>query len=269
MEKAGIITPGVKFAVVDGSNDETVLDVVRKASAAVGCQLKITNGLVGNKTIDTDSWGILNPGKLPLNGEYQIFNLRVAISILDYLQTSKEIMITEGDLKKGLVSVTWPGRLHKVRYHYSDALDNREIALTLTLDGAHNGSAAIELAKYLRHEFGETPITFVLAVTSGKKLAPLLDPLLRENDRVIVTKFGSVDGMPWIQATDPNELCHFIEQRYTRNVEVQPDLSKTLPALASEQLTTNNISNNYPIVVCGSLYLCGELLRVHNSNLGQ
>lgn len=256
-EKAGIITEGVKFAVVDGSNDKSVIDVVQEQSKKAACELKITDPCLNDNQIDTESWGTFNPGKLPLNGEYQIFNLRVALSILDHLQKVGCVSFTKDDLKDGLVSTSWPGRLQQLDYCYSN-----DKTIPLLMDGAHNSSAAVELAKFIRKEYDDKPVTYVIAVTGGKKLESLFEPLIRSNDHVVVTKFSSVDGMPWVQANDPNMLAQFIEKRYTRNVEVQPVLCKVLPNLAtrSEEL------NGRPIVVCGSLYLCGELLRIHNSN---
>lgn len=255
-EKAGIITPGVKLTVIDGTNDPSVLDVVKEQCAKVGSELKITDPCVHNNTVETQSWGNVHPEKLPLNGEYQIFNLRIALGILDRLQRDNAIKLTKDDLTQGLKTIIWPGRLQALDFYYSSGK-----FLPVLMDGAHNGSAAIELAKYIKSQYQDQPVTYIMAVTSGKNLKPLFDPLLRPQDRVYVTRFGAVEGMPWIHANDPNELAEYIKEKYSSNVTVQPDFHAVFPVLASlpEQ-------EKQPVVICGSLYLCGELLKLHNSN---
>lgn len=259
-QKAGIITEDVPIAVVDGSNEECALEEVRKQCNRIGCELRITDPTFPGESVNTESWGMVKPENLPLNGSYQICNLRVALSILDFLQLKKHISISITDIYNGLKSVDWAGRLQELDYCYSS---NRNSTIPLLLDGAHNGIAAIELGKFLRAKYGEIPLTFIIAVTSGKKLEPLLKPILRGVDKVVVTEFGEVDDMPWIHPTPSDELALFIKEKFTRNIEIQPVLREVIPSLASNP---EGISN--PIVVCGSLYLCGELLRIHNENIG-
>lgn len=260
-EKAGIITEGVKCAVVDGSNVEEVLDVIRKQCEEVGCNLIVTPQTdyhqlslsLGN---ETKSWGLISIDGLSLQGQYQIANLGVALGILDYLQGIGEVHLTAADITKALGEVHWPGRLQRL-----DLAVNKTRRLPILLDGAHNGNASTELAKFLRKEYHEQPLTLVMAVTQGKTLKPLLDPLIRPCDRVITTKFGPVDGMPWVHPTDPFKLGEFIRQNYTSNMTVEPSIQKLFEGLESKD------NDRAPIVVCGSLYLCGEILRLHNSNV--
>lgn len=256
-EKAGIVTPGVKFTVIDGTNDPSVLDVVKRQCEKIGSRLKVTDSCVHNNNVSTESWGVVQPQELPLNGEYQIFNLRVALSILDHLQQLGEVNLSKNDLSEGLKTIVWPGRLQQLDLSYSTGK-----SIPVLMDGAHNGSAAIELAKYIKSQYGDQPITYIVAVTAGKNLKPLLDPLLRPEDRVFVTKFGAVEGMPWIHANDPEALGEYIKIKYTPNVEVQSDVHLIFPTLASIEEETEQ-----PVVICGSLYLCGELLKLHNSNV--
>ncbi|CAI4711295.1 CIC_collapsed_G0042950.mRNA.1.CDS.1 [Saccharomyces cerevisiae] len=259
-EKAGIITEGVPFTVIDGTNEASVINVVKERCKALGSELSVTDSQLNGNMIDTNSWGCFDLAKLPLNGEYQIFNLRVAMGMLDYLQMNELIDITKNEVSTRLAKVDWPGRLYRMDYRF-DKVSNRTVPILM--DGAHNGSAAVELVKYLRKEYGNQPLTFVMAVTHGKNLEPLLQPLLRPIDQVILTRFNNVEGMPWIHATDPEEIKDFIlTQGYTKEIVIENDLHQVLPSLA-------HVSDEQrrPIVVCGSLYLCGELLRIHNSHL--
>lgn len=255
-EKAGIVTPGVKYTVIDGTNDPSVLATVKEQCDKIGSELKITDPCVRYNTVETKSWGVVQPQELPLNGEYQIFNLRVALFMLDHLQQIGEVRLSTDDLTHGLKDIVWPGRLQDLNFFYADGK-----SIPVLMDGAHNGSAAIELAKYIESQYGNRPITYVIAATAGKNLKPLFDPLLKPHDNVFVTQFGGVDGMPWIHANNPKELGDYIMNKYTSNVIIQPDVHAIFPQLASIPE-----EDRKPVVICGSLYLCGELLRLHNSH---
>lgn len=256
-EKAGIITEGVPFVCVDGTNEPQVVHAIQQQAQRTSTAIMLT--VPPSKSfVDTKSWGQIDLTSLPLNGDYQISNVSVALGMLDYLQTSDRISLTRDQLLQGIYSVKWPGRLQLLDFHYE-----KDRSLPVLLDGAHNGSAAIELAKYLDQvrPNKDHPLTFVIAVTKGKKLSPLLAPILKNSDRVIVTKFGAVDRMPWIEAMDANELAQEIRS-YTKNVSIQPDLQQVLPQLAEEKC-----DREVPVIICGSLYLCGQLLRKHNDNV--
>lgn len=259
-EKAGIITNGVKFAIVDGSNDKSVIQAIEEKCATVGCQLTVTEPDSETNYVDTKSWGRLVLDKLPLNGRYQICNLRVALAIIDCIQQRKLVELSAGVLLDRLKSVEWPGRLQNLDFCYDPV---KKCTIPLILDGAHNGSAAIELARFLRKQYGDLPLSIVIAVTSGKNLETLLGPLLRQQDKVIVTEYGKVDGMPWINPMNASELSAHVTKNYTKNVEVQPDLSQLVSRMLEERRTKR------PLVVCGSLYLCGDILRLDRRNREQ
>lgn len=133
--------------------------------------------------------------------------------------------------------------------------DSSKPGLEVLLDGAHNGQAALELHKYLKQKYNEEPITFIIAVTKGKDLTPLLSSLISPKDKIIVTKFGSVENMPWIKANEPHDLKQEL-LKYTQNVVIEPEVKKTFGLVEQGGNT----------VVCGSLYLVSEVLRLHNDN---
>lgn len=256
-EKAGIIVDGSKFVALDGSNEPEVIEVVRDQANAIGCRIKVTETPCSDHIVDTESWGSLKVDKLPLKGAYQIFNVQVALYMLDYLQLTGSVELNKEDILKGIESTEWPGRLQFLNYHFAPRK-----SLPVLFDGAHNGSAAIELGKYLDGEFrfkDDEPLTFVLAVTQGKNLEQLLSPIIRPHDHVICTEFGSVEGMPWIKAMDVSSLANEV-RRYTKNVSVDCNMTQILPQLQQQGLERK-------VVVCGSLYLCGQLLSVHYDNM--
>ena len=256
-EKAGIIVKDTPFVSVDGSNDEEALSVIEDQAKKFNARIQLTSPHTAVKSVDTKCWGRLMLDNLPLNGEYQVINVQVALQMLDYLQSTNSIELVADQVAQGLQNVQWPGRLQFIDYKFAPRK-----SVPVLFDGAHNGSAAIELSKYLNSEFRFTkdePITFVLAITQGKNLEPLLAPILKPQDRVICTQFGSVEGMPWIKPMDANELSDRVRP-FAENVVVQTDMYNILPTLAQSGPETK-------IVVCGSLYLVGQLLAVHYENI--
>ena len=163
------------------------------------------------------------------------------------MNKEQKVSLSKNQLSKGLISIDWPRSLHRLNYCYES---NSGKTIALLLDNANNAKAAQNLAGHLRAKYGETPLTFVIAITSGKRVPPLLDPLIRSQDHVIVTRFGSVVGMPWIQSLEPMHLFTFIKDRYTRNVNIQPDLQSVW-----NFIETTGLKTVVPVIVCGSLYI--------------
>ncbi|SCV00444.1 LAMI_0G05094g1_1 [Lachancea mirantina] len=254
-EKAGIIVEGVPFVAVDGTNDPQVLKVIETKAHMTATHVSVVNS---NETapdvIRTETWGEIPRSCIPLNGAYQTANASVALAMLEYLHQKGLVTLDRQQIVDGLHNVQWPGRLQTLQYSVCP-----EHNLQILLDGAHNGAAALELSAYLQtqvrtvNDRGKTnPITFVLAVTNGKDVTSLLTPLVTPDDTVIVTQFEAVDKMPWIASMQPEELATTVE-KHTHNVLVEPKLD--------DALKRAHMLNRGPVVVCGSLYLCGQLLR--------
>ncbi len=252
-EKAGIIKQKIPN-VIDGTNDAEVLQVVQNKAAELGSE----NFVVTPASNDiVTSFGIVNRNESPLKGCYQLQNLSVSLKIIDlifpFLKNSypEKVKFSNQNVIKGVQNVEWPGRLQSLQLKY----DSSKPSLEVLLDGAHNGQAALELHKYLKQKYNEEPITFIIAVTNGKDLTPLLSSLISPKDKIIVTKFGNVESMPWIKANEPQDLKQEL-LKYTQNVVIEPEVRKTFGLVEQVEHT----------VVCGSLYLVSEVLRLHNDN---
>ncbi|AET40497.1 bifunctional folylpolyglutamate synthase/dihydrofolate synthase Ecym_6102 [Eremothecium cymbalariae DBVPG len=255
--KSGIVSEGVEFTAVDGTNDGEAVAVIRRRCDEIGSQLKLAS-CKPNGLIETDSWGLVNTQNLPLNGEYQVQNLSVALSMLDYLQKCQKISINTDQLMAGIASVRWPARLHHTQLKYS----KDDGALPVLMDGAHNASAAVELEKYLTKHYrtgGQGRLVFIIAVSEGKTLDTLLKPIIHKQDRVVVPSFGPVEGSPWVHPVNPVSLAEAVKQ-YTDSVIVKEDPAEAVKYVAQ-------VYPQEKVVICGSLYLCGHLIRNHDSNM--
>lgn len=252
-EKSGIIKSEI-VNVVDGTNEIEVLEVVDKTSKELNSSnIKV---LSNSNEIDT-SWGVINREESPLKGGYQLQNLSVSLKILELvfplLENSykNHIFPSKPNIIEGIQSTSWPGRLQTLTLKY-----NKTESLTILLDGAHNAQSAKELRNYLSSIYENQSITFVIAFTKGKDIDELLKELqINENDKVIITQFGGIDGMPWIKATEAIDIEKIVAN-YTKKIKTYLNHSELF----------ESIKNDENVVVCGSLYLVGEVLKLNSDN---
>lgn len=231
-EKAGIIKPGVPV-VVDGTNLAEVLNVVTTRADQLGCKLdKVTT------TADIKY--------LPLAGEYQQQNLAVALGLLQAL----EIHLPHTTIIEGIKATRWPGRLQTLTVG----------DLPILLDGAHNENAAIELGKYLETNYRPKGVILVVAMTAGKSLSKLLSNIaVKHLDWVVPVTFTTPENMPWIECYSREELTKRAQKYVDKVRPVEGDnICHVLENIGKIKQKTGD---DRKVVVCGSLYLCGDVLR--------
>jgi len=241
LQKAGIMRPGVP-CVVDGSNQPSVLDVIKKHASEVGAELHVPST---TSVADAVAGEAFEP--------HQIQNLACA-----HLAFRLACPGHDGPLSQFLTAIKqmqWPGRLQK--------LDIRGVTgrpQEVLLDGAHNPQSAEVLGQYVSGHLrsGGKPVTWVLAATQGKDMDGIFGLLLKPGDQVAAVRFGPVDGMPWVKPADPAELLqlaahHGVEDAVTYNAggDVRGALT-----WASQAAGDN------PVVIAGSLYLVSSVLRL-------
>lgn len=240
--KAGIIkrkTP----CVVDGTNLPEAVDAIKKAGGEQEAPVQFVHS---NEHIQE----LLR--KSLLRGAYQGENLAVALGVLDVLSNGHIDRIAPETVERGVARTLWPGRLQQVK--------DAESGVEFLLDGAHNESAAIELGRYLlslnSHSNGTV---FVVAVTRGKSIAKLLKHItVRERDTIIPATFVPPREMPWIESYLEAEIAS-VAREYVNDVREAPSggISDILPFLRQMR----HDSDSRPCVVCGSLYLCSNVLN--------
>ncbi|KAK6895023.1 Dihydrofolate synthetase [Candida tropicalis] len=228
-QKAGIMKLNVP-CFVDGSNDDSVLQVMKDVSNEVQCPL----------TLVPQSTSFIEFS--PLKGTYQASNLSLALAILKCLPYK----INDNVIQEGISKTYWPGRLQIIKHA---KLGN------ILIDGAHNEGAAIELGKYLRETYNNEPVVFVIGMTRGKQVDGLFKHILRENDTVIPTLFTQPENMPWINCESIDKLAD-VAEKYCK-VEKVNDSAYIKDVF--KYLEDNHKGKS--IVMCGSLYLCGDVLR--------
>ena len=165
---------------------------------------------------------------------------------------------------QSILNVRWPGRLQMIDV-FPLIPGVIQVESRALLDGAHNSQAAENLAKVVDNEVrrikgngnvdGGRPVTWILACTTGRDILNITDSLLRPRDRVASVEFGPVDGMPWISSQSSQQIMGAIQEKY-QDVEVT-SRGRDIQAALQWAFEAGD-----PVVIAGSLYLAGDVLRM-------
>ncbi|RDL38067.1 uncharacterized protein BP5553_05500 [Venustampulla echinocandica] len=241
-EKAGIMRPGVP-CVLDRSNSPAVHRVVEDYAREIGTDVVLSS---------TDS-AFLDDLPQKDYEPHQWQNLACAYTAFHLAYTKSESPLHR--LAAAVQDMQWPGRLQ--------TLDIRGITgrqEPVLLDGAHNAQSAEVLRRYvdgrLRKEAGK--VTWILAASQGKELDDVIKPLIHPGDCVTAVQFGPVDGMPWVQATPPQDILAVAAASGVADGQMHNSGADTSDAMR----WATAVAAGGPIVIAGSLYLVSDVLRL-------
>jgi len=239
-EKAAIIKPGNRVVTgCEGAALAIVEDFTRKAGATLwrlGDQIQVESTSRG---WDGHLVTVAGPGfehqrlAVTLVGDYQPANAALAVATAHVLDD-----VSDDAVRQGLAHTTWPGRLQVI------ATRPRVI-----LDGGHNPAAMTKSGVSLRRLIGSERLVTVFSMLSERDPAALLAALhtLRP-DRAVFTEATSAGG----HSVPAAELASIFGN----------DAEAVLPpqtALARARALAGEDGN---VLVCGSLYLVGEILAL-------
>jgi len=257
-EKAGILKKGVP-CIIDGSNTEPVLSAVREIASNTNAGDVI---LALPLAVDVDCCEVTTPSfgyqkfTTFLPGGYQPANLSCAVNVLACL-TETYPSITPGMVEEGIANTKWPGRLQEL--DLTPITGDNTVAL---VDGAHNVQAAQELSAYVdlklrRKKCGR--VCWLMAASKGKNIEDILRVLVQKGDSVIGTAFPPVDGMPWVEPEDPKEIMKNAQKYVGEGTESQVAVELDMVNAIKQ---ASKLAGNGKVVICGSLYLVGNVLRL-------
>ncbi|KAF2092805.1 FolC bifunctional protein [Rhizodiscina lignyota] len=276
-EKAGILKPGVP-CIVDGTNPPVVLDVIKQVAKDVGAgKIHLAKNLPQIRKEMASSWRSF--GLAMRTQQHQRNNIACAFETvkLTLPQLNLPELLTARDLVPAVMDARLPGRLQHL--DISPLLDGQR--QEILLDGAHNADSAEGLAVYVFNTYRLTgrgknadkdgkvfigirekfldgdPVTWVLAFTQGKDVSDILKNILRRGDRVFVTEFGPVDGMPWVKPMPAADIMQAV-QSVDRHVEAVKAVQNPLDAISA----ASKAANGGPMIVAGSLYLVSNVLKL-------
>ena len=200
----------------------------------------------GGFRYDSDLLGLDLPAPA-LVGAHQIDNAATAVACIERLRAA-QFRIDDAAVRKGLASVDWPARLQKLtRGPLVDALPP---AGELWLDGGHNEDCGIVLARQAAEwakEPAPLPLYLIFGMLTTKDASGFLRPLARH---ARAARAVPIEGHA---AYTPQEAC-------ARAAEVGLDClpANDIGAALEDLLATQPAPMR--ILICGSLYLAGDVL---------
>jgi dihydrofolate synthase/folylpolyglutamate synthase len=240
-EKAGILKRNT-FCVVGPQPDEA-LDVIEEKAARVGATLKIhgqhwhvweENG----RLIFQDEYGLLDLPKPILLGEHQLQNAGIAIAALRLMNKSGE------DCAAAMTNTEWPARMQRLR---SGLLVDAAPAAELWLDGGHNEAAGRAISK-LMNTMPQRPTHLVMGMLNTKDVSGYMAHFL--------------EGTVSLQAVSiPGEAATLSA---AETAKAATDLGFQASVADDVLSAVKNIvkrDKSARILICGSLYLAGNILR--------
>ncbi len=240
-EKAGIIKRGVP-CVVGPQHDES-MDVIEQVAGALGAPL-LAYGQQWHVTTERDrlvyqdETGLLDLPLPDLPGPHQIMNAGAAIAALRYLGKD------EAACEAAVTRAYWPARMERLT---KGPLVELAAPAELWLDGGHNPAAGRALAETLRQQ-PPRPTHLICGMLNTKDVAGYLTPLAAVAESLIAV------SIPNAQSTIPADE--------TATEAAKVGLTATTAenvAAAIGQIT--QIAPNARILICGSLYLAGDVIR--------
>lgn len=229
-EKAGIAKHGVPLvtlAYADAMARE-IASQARKAGAALFARPNAWDVSSAPQGLAyRDGQGTLALPLPALPGQHQSLNAALAVAMLRH---QERVIVTPASMERGLRSATWPARLQRLA---AGPLTGRR---AIWLDGGHNADAGDVLARH----FAGQRLHLIIGMLSNKNPAALIAPM-RGN-------FASLTAVP-IPAHEHHPARAFGAQ--TRSA---PDVPSALASLPDDEL---------PVLIAGSLYLAGEVLRLN------
>jgi dihydrofolate synthase/folylpolyglutamate synthase len=238
-EKAGIIKPGVP--VVTGAQPALVLDVFRAEAARQHASLSARDaGWAITPTESglryTDSEGVLDLPRPSLPGTFQHDNAGIAVAAI----RASGLAISDAAIARGIASAEWPARLQLMTGRLAARLPN---GWELWLDGGHNPGGGQALAD---HAAGWTdrPLHIIVGMKKAKDTAEFLRPLLPHATTL------------WAVSEPGQHLALPV-----------PDIIAASGGKARPGPTIAEAIAQLPrgaaarVLICGSLYLAGEVLK--------
>ena len=263
--KAGILRPGVPY-IVNPFNEPNVHDTIAKYAEEIGAGPSIS---VDTPQLRSHLYASVYWQKFagPLEPFRRHNAILAYLAVVETMQTMGLFTSKLRQMLPGIKNKVFPGRFQMLTIHAVFGPHNKQILL----DGAHNVDAAVALNHHVTRKLrfpqkkdlpvgGRVPlrVTWVIAMSDGKDASNFLNRLLHPGDSLITTTFTPVDGMPWVKPMNPNELLQIAKRACPGITGLAVPEDGIFRALCAAKYLTDHYA---PIVVTGSLYLAGDLLR--------
>ena len=240
-EKAGILKRGVPCIV--GPQNDAALEVIETRAARLGAPL-LVHGQHWHvweergRLVFQDETGLLDLPLPNLIGAHQVQNAGTAIAAL------RALGYGEAACEAAVTQATWPARLQQLK---TGPLVEAAQTAELWLDGGHNPAAGQALAEALTR-LPERPLHLVCGMLNTKDIAGYLRPLAQ------VAETLTAVSIPGEANTLPAETTAHTAEAAGLPAGTAGSVHQAIAAITAK-------TPNARILICGSLYLAGHVLR--------
>lgn len=243
--KAGIIKRGAPLVVA--RQPDEAMEVIEAEARTLG----VTPFAAGvdfdgfaqrGKLVYQDEDGLLDLPLPALAGAHQVENAALALAAMRHFS----LVENENQLATGLRSVVWPARLMPLRGALSSYIAEGQ---ELWLDGGHNAAGAGVLAAALKdmNRARPAPLVLVCGMMASKDAANFFSPFVDMASHVFTVPIPGETG-----ALPARALAGFPKAK-----GIETTIARSIPA-ALQRAAHFEAAR---IVICGSLYLAGAVLR--------
>lgn len=191
-----------------------------------------------------DANGELNLPLPRMTGAHQADNAALAVAMLRH---QSAIHIPEAALSASTESTRWPARMQLLAT--GPLTELLPEASNIWLDGGHNPDAGAAIAKILENG---PPVHVIIGMLQNKDALGFLTPFAHKIETLAAVP------IPGHAHHDPEDLCH-LAQSSLHIADARPahSVSAALQLRAAQKGASN-------VLICGSLYLAGEVLRLND-----
>ena len=242
-EKAGIIKR--RCPVIVAPQPEEAMDVIEATAERHHAQI-IAQGQYWH--IDSerdglmfqDETGVVQLPRPNLLGDHQIENAGTAVAALRHLGFNDEVC------EAALSQAHWPARMQKL--NTGPIIDSAPDA-EIWLDGGHNPAAGQAIGHHLG-TLSKRPTYLICGMLNTKDINGYLNPIAPHVEKLIAVSIpGEMNTLP---ASDTAAVA--------RDAGMQAETADDVLS-ATREIVKND--PNARILICGSLYLAGNILRNH------
>ncbi len=240
-EKAGIIKRGVPCVV--GPQPDEALEVIETTAARLGAPV-IAQGQHWHvweereRLIYQDETGLLDLPLPVLPGRHQYENAGAALAALRHLGFG------EAAFEGAMTNAQWPARMQRLR---TGPLVEAAPQVELWLDGGHNPAAGIALADHLGR-LPKRPTHLICGMLNTKDASGYMMPLAKVADSLTGV---SIPG-------EANTLSAEDTARFASDAGMP---ASTADSVLDALQTITAQDPHSRVLICGSLYLAGAILR--------
>ena len=175
---------------------------------------------------------------LPLLGEHQIYNLALAIKVIEVLDSEGALSLNVESIEKSISDVTWKGRL--------EVLTNKPLVV---IDGAHNIQGISTLKTNIKKYFSYENLYLILGILADKDVENMVKEITPLAKKVYAVTPHSIRA----------ELAEDLKKeviKYNKNCKAYGTYEEAF----NEAL--KDAGKNDLILASGSLYMIGDMRKL-------